>query len=87
MSRLRQISQRTFLEVIAETAQLTGVEAADIIGRRRFRHMVRARQRAMWSLHRRGYGYTAIGRRWGMTHWTIMQGIEVIERLDTAGAA
>lgn len=87
MSPFRQVSERTFMEVVKETAEITGVDVQDIIGRRRFRHMVRARQRAMWALHRRGYSYSAIGRRWGMTHWNVMHGVEVIKRIGSVEAA
>lgn len=87
MNPHRQVSQRTFMEVVNETAEQTGVEKDAILGRRRFKETVRARQRAMWTLHRRGYSYSAIARRWGMTHWNIMHGVQVIEKLDGAGDA
>lgn len=87
MNPLRQVSQRTFMEVVSETALETGVDPQDILGRRRFKNVVRARQRAMWTLHSRGYSYSAIARRWGMTHWNIMHGVQVIERLELADAA
>lgn len=79
MNPLRQVSQRTFMEVVNETSHETGVDQQDILGRRRFKNIVRARQRAMWTLHRRGYSYSAIARRWGMTHWTVMWGVQRAE--------
>lgn len=49
-----------------------GVRIADIRGRSRLAHIVRARHECWWRLRRQGWSLPAIGREFGVDHTTVL---------------
>lgn len=60
---------------IARVAELTGVPAADITGRSRFREHFRARRLVCLDLRARGWSYSRIGKLLGRDHSTICHAV------------
>lgn len=67
--------------VIAKVAQYTSVPVNDILGARRYKHIVRARSLAAWMLRQRPMSFPAIGHVLGSKdHTTVMSAVRRIER-------
>lgn len=71
-------------EITYQVSEATGVSVADILGKRRFKHFVEARQAVMLAASKGGYSLTEIGHELGnRDHTTIMHGIRrAKERLE-----
>lgn len=63
-------------EIVGEVSKTTGVSIIDIIGNRRIRHMVRARQMVMFIARREGMTLTEIGSYLRRDHTTVIHGIK-----------
>lgn len=64
------------LEVVAE---LTGLDTAEILGPRRFRHLCTARFITCWVARRFGATYPELADFFHLDHTTVMYGVERVE--------
>lgn len=78
-STSRQLPASAFAAAVAEASIAYQIPVDDIVGKRRFRHIVRARQYAMWLLIQRGYSLNEIARRFGYHHTNVMHAEAVVE--------
>jgi chromosomal replication initiator protein len=70
------------------SAQVFGVQVADILGRRRTRNVARARFAATWIARRRsGLSYPVLGRILGRDHSSVIHACQRAVRLFRADAA
>jgi hypothetical protein len=70
--------EKVMRRILGEVAEKHNLPAADIFKDRRVRHIVRARQEAMWRCSEEtGYSYPRIGRFFGRDHTTVMHACRV----------
>jgi hypothetical protein len=69
--------------ILERAADLFGVSVADILGRRRFRHIARARHAVIYVLWKQGITTPAIGSIIHRDHSTVCSSIQVAEDLAT----
>lgn len=72
---------------IAASAAAFGVQAGEIMGRRRTRRVARARQAAMFLARRRGFSFPRLGRIFQRDHKTILHDVRVASRVYDADPA
>lgn len=68
-------------EITNMCADLFGVPAAEIMGRKRLRHIVYARYALYTALRHRGWTFPQIGKFFGRHHTSVIHGVEVAEYL------
>lgn len=77
---LEIIDRITAAQLIAYVAALSGLSAADITGKARFRHIIRARAIVAKVLRDNGLSYPQIGRRLGnRDHSTVINAIQLFD--------
>ena len=64
------------LDAIAEIAQAHLYTVEDIIGPRRFKHLVTVRRKCIWMLRDKGYSTTEIGRIMNRDHSSIVVALQ-----------
>lgn len=69
------LTTAVFREIVDAVALARNLPSADIIGRRRFKPLVHARQEVMFRLREDGYAWPQIAKHWGMDHTTVMWGV------------
>ena len=74
-------------DVIARVATEHGYSPADILGRDRHAHVVKARHSAMLEARRLGFSYPELGRAFKRDHTTVMHAIEKRYRAMAAEVA
>lgn len=84
----QHLTRAAFMEAVTAVCALTNVHHRDLLGMRRLRPMVYARQHVMWLLRGRGYSFPQIAERFGMHHTSVMWGVAQHEkRLAEAAVA
>ena len=77
--------KRRMVEILADSAVVTGVPVSDIRTLSTVRPIVVARHHVMWLQHAEGHSFSAIGRFWGMDHTTVMNACKRHEERIRAG--
>lgn len=73
--------------ILADEARRANATVEELISPRRFAHLVRARQRAMWRIRQAtGWSYPKIGRLFGRDHTTVMHAVDKINAEVRAGS-
>lgn len=68
-------------DILKATTQATGLSVAELTGRCRRKHLVRARHAAWWlSMKHCLPNLTQIGKRWNRDHTTVLHGVEQVEQ-------
>jgi chromosomal replication initiation ATPase DnaA len=68
----QELARRGLLALIEGIARAHHVTVAELIGRRRLSHIVKARHSAWLALRQRGWSYPAIGWLFGVDHTSVM---------------
>jgi len=72
LSLEQRLAQRGLLGAVEKVARRHHVTMGELLGRRRFKHIVAARHSAWRELRAKGLSYPAIGELWGVDHTTVL---------------
>lgn len=75
----QELARRDLLGLVEAIARAHHVTMGELLGRRRYAHIIRARHAAWVELRRMGWSFPAIAALWGVDHTSVIHAVRKAE--------